>query len=117
MRYAVRLIYKPPGDRSVRMATIEKPEPCFDARSMMRKLALEDDLDGVDLRVFLYLFARLDFKLYTLVEQREMVEALGRRKEHISRSIRKLKAKAIIIEATPRIGRSPSYALNPKYGR
>jgi hypothetical protein len=40
---------------------------------------------------------------------------LGRRREHISRSIRKLKDKEIIIEA-PKIGRSSSYALNPKYG-
>jgi hypothetical protein len=99
------------------MATMEKPDNAGDGRGMIRKLAMEDDLDGVDLRVFLYLFARLDFRLYTLVEQREIADALGRRKEHISRSIRKLKAKEIIIEATPRIGRSPSYALNPRYGK
>lgn len=84
---------------------------------MIRKLAMEQDLDGVDLRVFLYLFARLDFKMYTLIEQRAIAVALGRRKEHISRSIRKLKAKEIIIEATPRIGRSPSYVLNARYGK
>jgi len=99
------------------MATVEKQENSNDGRGMIRKLALDPDLDGVDLRVFLYLFPRLDFREYTLIEQREIVEALGRRKEHISRSIRKLKAKEIIIEATPRIGRSPSYVLNPKYGK
>jgi DNA-binding Lrp family transcriptional regulator len=99
------------------MATTEKPDNAADGRYMMRMLATEQDLDGVDLRVFLYLFARLDFKAYTLIEQREIADVLGRRKEHISRSMRKLKAKAIIIEATPRIGRSPSYALNPRYGR
>jgi hypothetical protein len=96
---------------------MERQDSTVDGRGMIRKLALEQDLDGVDLRVFLYLFARLDFKLYTLIEQREIADALGRRKEHVSRSIRKLKAKEILIEATPRIGRSPSYALNPKYGR
>jgi hypothetical protein len=99
------------------MATMEEPDSAFDGRGMIRRLATEVDLDGVDLRVFLYLFARLDFREYTLIEQRDIAAALGRRKEHISRSIRKLKAKEIIIEATPRIGRSPSYALNPKYGR
>lgn len=99
------------------MATVEKQESLSDGRDMIRKLAMERDLDGVDLRVFLYLFARLDFKLYTLIEQREIADALGRRKEHISRSIRRLKAKEILIEATPRIGRSPSYALNPRYGK
>jgi hypothetical protein len=97
------------------MATMEKLD--IDGRGMIRKLAMEGDLDGVDLRVFLYLFARLDFKLYTLIEQHQIADALGRRKEHISRSIRKLKAKEILIEATPRIGRSPSYALNPRYGK
>jgi hypothetical protein len=98
------------------MATMEKPDAAH-WRGMIRKLAMEQDLDGVDLRVFLYLLARLDFGLYTLIEQREMAVTLGRRKEHISRAIRKLKAKEIIIEATPRIGRSPSYALNSRYGK
>jgi len=86
-------------------------------RGMVEKLALDVDLDGVDLRVFLYLLAKLDYKLYTLVEQREIAEALGRRREHVSRSIRKLKAKNVIIEAEPRIGRSASYVLNQKYGK
>jgi DNA-binding MarR family transcriptional regulator len=96
---------------------MERTNGAFDWRGMVQQLALETDLDGVDLRVCLYLFARLDCKLYTLVAQREIAEALGRHKEHISRSIRKLKAKNIIIEAEPRIGRSASYALNHKYGK
>jgi hypothetical protein len=116
MRYAMILGSKPLGDRSTRVVTMEKSD-AIEGRGMIHKLALEQDLDGVDLRVFLYLYARLDFKVYTLIEQREISDALGRRKEHISRSIRKLKDKEIIIEATPRIGRSPSYALNSRYGK
>jgi hypothetical protein len=96
---------------------MERANGALDWRSLVEKLAMETGLDGVDLRVCLYLFARLDSKLYTLVEQREIAEALGRHKEHISRSMRKLKAKNIIIEAEPRIGRSGSYALNQKYGK
>ena len=115
MRYDVE--GKPPGDGSIDMATEEKSEHLSDGRGMIGKLALEQDLDGVDLRVFLYLFPRLGFREYTLIEQREIAAALGRRKEHISRSIRKLKAKEILIEAMPRIGRSSSYALNPRYGK
>jgi DNA-binding Lrp family transcriptional regulator len=99
------------------MATVESRESASEGVRMVGNLSLDPDLDGVDLRVFLYLFARLDFREYTLIEQRDIAQALGRRKEHISRSIRKLKAKEIIIEASPRIGRSPSYALNPKYGK
>ena len=60
------------------------------------KLAIDPDLDGVDFRVFLYLFSRLDFDMSMRVPQVEIAEALGRRTEHISRSIRKLKQKGII---------------------
>jgi phage regulator Rha-like protein len=94
---------------------MDKAARAFDGHGMLRKLLTEIDLDGVDLRVFLYLYTCLDFREYTLVEQREIASVLGKRREHISRSIRKLKEKEIIIEA-PKIGRSSSYALNPRYG-
>jgi DNA-binding MarR family transcriptional regulator len=94
---------------------MDKAAGALDGHGMLRRLLTESELDGVDLRVFLYLFTCLDFKEYTLVEQREIASVLGRRREHISRSIRKLKEKEIIVEA-PKIGRSSSYALNPKYG-
>jgi hypothetical protein len=84
---------------------------------MCSRIALDEELDGVDLRVFLYLCARLDFENFTRIEQLDIAETLKRRKEHISRSIRKLKAKKIIIEASPKIGRSSAYLLNPKYGK
>ena len=106
----------PTGDESI-MVTMEKTESTFDAHAMIRKLSMESDLDGVDLRVFLYLFSRLDFENFTRVEQRDIAEALQRRKEHVSRSIRKLKAKKVIIEASPKVGRSSAYLLNPKYGK
>lgn len=96
---------------------MEKPDGAFDSRGMYRKLATDEELDGVDLRVFLYLFARLDFENFTRVEQRDIAETLKRRREHISRSIRKLKEKKVIIEAAPKVGRSSAYLLNPKYGR
>lgn len=83
----------------------------------MRALALDRDLDGVDLRVFLCLFARLNFEYYTRIELRDIAEVLGKERTHVSRSVRKLKAKEIIIEALPRIGRSPQYVLNANYGR
>jgi DNA-binding MarR family transcriptional regulator len=93
-----------------------KSESAVDFRRISEALSLDEELDGVDLRVFLFLFSRLDFETYTRVEQREIAESLKRHKVHVSRSIRKLKAKKMIIEATPRIGRSPSYVLNRAYG-
>lgn len=99
------------------MPPAEKSDRSADVRRIVQALAEDDELDGVDLRVFLLLFTRLDFETYTRVEQREIAERLKRHKVHVSRSIRKLKAKKIIIEASPRIGRSASYVLNPKYGK
>jgi DNA-binding Lrp family transcriptional regulator len=84
---------------------------------MFRALATHDDLDGVDLRVFLYLMSELDFENFTRIEQREIAEALGRHPQHVSRSIGKLKAKKILLEASPKVGRSSAYVLNPKFGK
>jgi CRP-like cAMP-binding protein len=95
---------------------MEKTESTVDARRIYRALALDEGLDGVDLRVFLYLFSKLDFKTFIPVPQMEIAEALGRRKEHVSRSIRKLKTKNILLPG-PKVDRSPSFRLNPGYGK
>jgi len=81
-----------------------------------RTLAIDTGLDGVDLRVFLYLTSCLDFENYLQVPQVEIAEALGRRKEHISRSMAKLKSKGVVI-AGPKVGRSAVWRLNPNYGK
>jgi len=86
-------------------------------RAMFQALALDDTVDGVDLRVFLLLFSRLDFENFTRIEQREIAEALERHKAHVSRSIRKLKDKGILLEALPKVGRSARYLLNPTFGK
>jgi DNA-binding Lrp family transcriptional regulator len=96
---------------------MERTEKPLDARGIFRKLAIDEDLDGVDLRVYLFLASQLDFENFTRVEQREIAEALKRHKEHVSRSVRKLRGKEIILEASPKVGRSSAYMLNPKYGR
>ena len=81
-----------------------------------RALAMDTELDGVDLRVFLYLTSCLDFENFLQAPQLEIAEALGRRKEHITRSMAKLKAKGVVI-AGPKVGRSAVWRLNPKYGK
>ena len=108
---------EPTGDTSISTMIMAKSESAVDVRGISRALALDEELDGVDLRVFLFLFSQLNFETYTRVEQREIAEHLKRHKVHVSRSIRKLKAKKMIIEATPRIGRSAAYVLNPKFGK
>ena len=86
------------------------------ARAIHRSLATDTELDGVDLRVFLYLTSCLDFENFLQVPQVEIAEALGRRRAHISRSMAKLKAKGVII-AGPKVGRAAVWRLNPNYGK
>jgi phage regulator Rha-like protein len=95
---------------------MEKNESAVDVRRIYRALALEEELDGVDLRVFLYLFSKLDFKTFIPVPQMEIAEALGKHKEHVSRSIKKLKAMHMILPG-PNVNRSSSFRLNPHYGK
>jgi DNA-binding MarR family transcriptional regulator len=83
-------------------------------REGFRTLAKDADLDGVDLRVLLYLLSFIDSENYTLVQQKDIAEELGRRPQHISRSIKKLEDKGIII-AAPRVGKSNAWRLNPRY--
>jgi CRP-like cAMP-binding protein len=86
------------------------------AREINRALAMDTQLDGVDLRVFLYLTSCLNFEAYLPVPQLEIAEALGRRKEHISRSMAQLKAREVVFSG-PKVGRASTWRLNPNYGK
>jgi hypothetical protein len=94
---------------------MEKADGNSKLRALHRALAVDTELDGVDLRVFLYLFSRLDFENYMRVSQLEIAEVLERRKEHISRSMKKLTEKRIILEGG-KVNRSSTWRLNPDYG-
>jgi len=78
-------------------------------------IAMDLELDGVDLRVFLYLNSRLGFDTFTHVPQIELATMLGRRKEHISRSIRALIAAGVLVPGD-RGPRASEWRLNPDYG-
>jgi predicted transcriptional regulator len=84
--------------------------------SVQKALAMDTDFDGVDLRVFLYLTSRLDSENFLQVPQMEIAAALGRRKEHIARSMAKLKDRGVIISG-PKVGRSAVWRINPDYGK
>jgi CRP-like cAMP-binding protein len=96
------------------MATMLRALSASDFLKITGKLAIDPDLDGVDFRVFLYLFSRLDFDMSMRVPQVEIAQALGKRTEHISRSIRRLKQKGIIAPVD-KMARSPVFRLNPDY--
>jgi predicted transcriptional regulator len=86
------------------------------ARNLQELLASDFDLDGMDLRVYLYLSSRLEFDAPTLVQQNELAQLWDRKTTHISRAFRNLKNKGIILEGD-KVGRSHEYRLNPQYPR
>lgn len=94
----------------------EGPVPMRKARILHRMLALDSELEGVDLRVFLYLSSKLDHRKPVLVPQTEIAELMGKKTAHISRAVRRLKDKGILI-AGEKVGRSATWRLNPDYGK
>jgi predicted transcriptional regulator len=77
-------------------------------------LSKDDDLNGVDFRVFLYLSSRLDFEEFSCVPQTEIADSLRKDRTNVSRSIRKLKDRGVIIPGG-KVGRSPEWRLNAEY--
>jgi hypothetical protein len=67
------------------------------------------------LRVFLYLNARLDFENLIVVPQTEVAAALSMKRPAISRAVKLLTDKQIILRG-PKIGSVGSFKLNPHYG-
>ena len=78
-------------------------------------LAADPDLKGRHLRVLVYLLGHLDFDNFIQVPQTQIADALGMRKEHVSRSIKLLADKQILFRG-PKLARSNSFRLNPNYG-
>lgn len=72
-------------------------------------------LDGVDVRVFLYLSGLLNFETPVLVQQVQIAETLQRQKTHISRSIKNLIEAGVLVPG-PEGTRSSEWMLNPDYG-
>jgi hypothetical protein len=81
-----------------------------------QSVAMDPDLDGVDLRVFLYLCTVLNFDEPLHHSQLELALCLGRRKEHISRAIRRLTEAGILLPG-PQGNRASKWKLNPDYGK
>jgi hypothetical protein len=78
-------------------------------------LAKDEDITGENYRVFFYLCGNLDFENFIHLEQKKISEELNIRKENVSRSVKKLVDKKIILKG-PKVGRSLTYRLNPNFG-
>jgi DNA-binding transcriptional ArsR family regulator len=79
------------------------------------EIALDERIQGQDLRVFLVLLSKLDYENWLRVCQADLAAALGMHKGHVSRSIKRLLDAEILLEG-PKVGTSKTYRLNPAYG-
>ena len=81
----------------------------------MERLARDPDMTGEAYRVFLKMVSNLDWENYIKITQKEISEDLGIRKQHVSRAVKLLVDKGIIIKG-PKSGLSNTYKLNEFYG-
>lgn len=85
------------------------------SQEALEALAADKELAGRPTRVLIYLLSRLDFENFIAVPQTEIAIALDLHKANVSRSIRLLISKGILIEG-PRAGGALALRLNPHWG-
>lgn len=78
-------------------------------------IAKDGDMTGETYKVLFYLYSKLDFENFIQQTQIEIAEGLGMQKQRVSRAIKVLTSKQIVLEG-PKVGRSRCYRLNPNYG-
>lgn len=81
----------------------------------LEAIAKDKDFSGENMRVLFYLFSKIDFENFIQLPQQKIAEELGIHKANVSKNLRFLTDKGILIEG-PKIGRSKSFRLNPQYG-
>lgn len=95
-----------------------KQKSSFERHFTMNQRALvtlANELTHEQIRVLLILLSELDYENYIQVAQVDISNAINMQKTHVSRAIKNLLQKEIILEG-PKIGRSKTYRLNPNYG-
>jgi hypothetical protein len=78
-------------------------------------LAKDPDLTGETWRILSYLFSKLDFENDIHLAQKDIAEALNMRKQNVSRAMKLLCDKQIVLKG-PKVGRASTYHLNAYYG-
>ena len=87
----------------------------MNSQEALELLATDEDLTKEAFRVLMFLMARLDFENWIQVSQKEIAEKLNMHKQNISRAIKLLQSKEILIRG-PKIGKSYAFRLNPDFG-
>ena len=88
---------------------------CIMAQDAMTMIAADKEITGATLKVFIYMAGRLDFENYIRIQQTEIVEALGMQKPNVSRAVKLLESKNILLRG-PKVGQSYSWRMNPNFG-
>lgn len=78
-------------------------------------LAKDKEISGRTRRVLDYMFGKLGFENYIVIQQKEIVDALNIHKPHVSSAIKVLIDKGVILPG-PKLGRTQSYRLNSDFG-
>jgi len=79
------------------------------------EIAKDREITGEVRRVLDYFFGKLDFENYIHLAQTEIATVLGLQKSHVSRAVKVLCDKKIILKG-PKTGRIITYRLNADYG-
>lgn len=85
------------------------------SQESIEALARDKELAGRPTRVLLYLLSRLDFENFIAVPQKNIAEQLELHKSDVSKAVRLLIRKGILIEG-PRAGGALALRLNPHWG-
>ena len=85
------------------------------AQKAFTQLACDPDLNGGELKTFMYLMGKLDFENYILVTKKEVEEQTGYSRKTIIAAFNTLEKKGILIPG-PKFGRSSTWRLDPNYG-
>ena len=82
----------------------------------LEAIAKDPDLTGEHFRVFMYLCSKLSFENWIHQSQKEIAEALGLKKQNVSRAVRLLTEKKIVLVEIKNTSSARCYRLNPTYG-
>lgn len=81
----------------------------------LKKLAADGSLTLTQFRVLTFLMSELNFENFINVPQTKIVEGTGLAAPHVSKAIRDLREKGILI-AGPKVGRVSTMRLSPTFG-
>ena len=87
----------------------------MNSQEALEILAKDKDFSKDSLRILIFLTARLDFENWIQIAQKEIAETLEIKKQNVSKAIKLLEEKGIILRE-PKFGRAYAFRLNPDYG-